>query len=879
MFSASFPLHFPGIVFPAIDEPSRKSGVRTASDRGVSPESAFDEQQEEDGVEDDDDDDYVSDSNQNPQSRAHRNRKSSSSKRSRPGEGVSRRTSGSKLRIEEKEDQASADDQESSDSEPERKRPRPAKKTSATNAAGTVEDDGPLRDAPADDKTRTHCRNQLKSIFKSIFAGTEVDKSSEGVEVRASSFSENVEQELFEGHAEVEKNVRGPRTKYLNKFRSLHFNLRTNAAFRSRISSSELTPKQIVNMSADDLMTPELKAMADSVRAASLKHSVKEALAAPTAKRTHKGEEAIENIDIAAQAAQEELALAKKAERDARDAMVTDETQETSTPHSPTPRDSASTEPNSARTGHRVSLSGTTAFDITAEDIGLDLDDELREANTSMQSDRRTSIVEDIDMPPAERPRQRASFDMSSILSKIKAPTKSTTPEADPPASDPTAGGQDEEDDFGGKASRVDEDFEEALLRGEDAVKRRNSGIRTVSLDERPTVWSGDVLVTDQGGFPANVKQLGGRYVGLEPETWKRMLPKSMSTDGRIPTATAVKYLIECAISPTRELFVLAALPDLSGPTDSSPYKPSAEKCLGKYQHILDFYTKKDRIGVVAPKGELKQVVKDIYLMPLRTDDFLPEYVDLLDEHEVPAKGSRDRDLILVVIVAQKNLVPTARRPSPKPTAAAAAVKINTETTSVSEPTVPASTTVAAFDPSMLAKIDQSALNSLLSNPALLQSALATAPTQSPPASAHAAYGAGAPTAVPHHSGGGNSPATTYSSYGAANPRPTAASWMSPQGSVTAGGYTPPTASLSGHGQSYDYGHGNSRAGGNRTPLYNSGHIEPPSPRQQAGGGAQIHPSRLAMMQGDRRDEGYGRGGVGRNGGGRGRGRDGRGGR
>ena len=124
--------------------------------------------------------------------------------------------------------------------------------------------------------------------------------------MRAAAFAESVEAELFDGFGEVDhKGIKGPRTKYAAKFRSLHFNLKSNAAFRSRISSSSLGPAEIVNMSNEDLLTPELKAMAESVRAASLKHSVKEVLTAPTAKRTHKGEEEIENFAASAAAAEE----------------------------------------------------------------------------------------------------------------------------------------------------------------------------------------------------------------------------------------------------------------------------------------------------------------------------------------------------------------------------------------------------------------------------------------------------------------------------------------------------------------------------------------------------------------------------------------------
>ncbi|KAK4054468.1 Transcription factor bye1 [Microbotryomycetes sp. JL201] len=816
---------------------------------------------------DDDDDEYMSES-QHVSRRAESGSKTSRSKRAKPRDGsMARRVSGSgqkrstrhRTASPEEEEFDNSDDDE--DEQHERKRPRPSKKASQTQEGG----DGPLRDVTTDDKTRTHCRNQLKTIFTSIFASADAVKAAEGVEDRAASFAKEVEQELFEGFAEVEKNIRAPRQKYLTKFRSLHFNLRTNAVFRSRVASNELTPNRIVNMSADDLLTPELKAMADSVRAASLKHSVKEALAAPTAKRTHKGEEAIESTDVAAFAEEEERKLAAKAKMEEREqANTTGGEQVAASVDSPRPSQPALDQ----ETSRSRQSSFAQAADMSMGDIGLNREKAAKaEAAEGSRSPRSKSPDTDEERsPPMSRPRQRSNFDMSTILSKIKVPPKSATPEGN------DAEAAAEPDPFDSKTSGQDDDFEEALLRGEDGGRRKSATV--ARLETRPMVWSGDVLVPDEGGFPSVVTQLGGRHVGLEASTWTRLLPKTMSTDGRIPTATAVKYLIECAISPSRELFVLAALPDLSGPTDALPHKPTSEKCLAKYQHVLDFYVKKDRIGVVAPKGELRKTVKDIYLMPLRKDDFLPEYIDLLDEHEVPPQGSRQQDLLLVVIVAQKDLLPTVQRSTTPPIGEApnpVASKTAPDETKPESSATPTTVNVApassapppAFDPSLLSKIDPTALNSLLSNPALLQSALQQMPPQqvmSPPQAA-ASYSSHLAAPVP-----GQQYDMAYNGHG---PGATSASWTAPMpmrphaaSPYHTGGFSPMHSSAA-----------NSKPAGNMSPP-------------QSAHSANIHPSRMAMMQQSHRDDygsrsseqsrerGRGRGGRGGSGGGgRGRGR------
>ncbi|ORY89420.1 hypothetical protein BCR35DRAFT_350411 [Leucosporidium creatinivorum] len=584
--------------------------------------------------------------------------------------------------------------------------------------------------APPSDKTRTHCVNQLTAIFKSIFSAKEGEASSVGVEVRAAAFAESVEAELFEGFAELDpKNVRSPRTKYVAKFRSLHFNLKTNAVFRGRISSSDLTPAQIVNMSNEDLLTPELKAMADTVRAASLKHSVKEVATAPTAKRTHKGEEEIDNHAVVAAEA-EEKALA---ERDERERRQRSESVSQRSPQ-PSPRVEASpsffgsppataaessASPSTPFAGasaprHRSSLPHSSVT-ISAEDLGLDADDEKpikpptprRKASTSahpFDSASPVSKTEDSpapgeggDMPPPPPPaRARSSFDMSSVWGNIKAsPQLESSEKMESTETDATEGEESEgPTPFTVSSSKTgdDDDFEASLLRGDGAAKEKAPRSTTPPrppstaqpLPEMPQVWSGDLIVPDEGGFPAYGVQVGGRPFGTASEVWDQMLPRSFAMDGRMPTKTAHKYLLECSFASSRELVVIAVLPDLNGPTELAPEKPTKESCLAKHKHIFDFYVKKDRIGVIAPTGELKKVVKDIYFLPLRKWDPLPEWAELMDDHKIPEPSGRDGDVLLCVLVTQKGVIPSVKPPSPLP----APTSAPTSTPSTSTPAV-----------------------------------------------------------------------------------------------------------------------------------------------------------------------------------------------
>lgn len=84
--------------------------------------------------------------------------------------------------------------------------------------------------------------------------------------------------------------------KYRDKFRTLSFNLRDekNPALRLRIIKGELTPKQIVTLTPEEMLNPELQKLAESVRQESIRDSVLKVNDVPRIRRTHKGDEIVE---------------------------------------------------------------------------------------------------------------------------------------------------------------------------------------------------------------------------------------------------------------------------------------------------------------------------------------------------------------------------------------------------------------------------------------------------------------------------------------------------------------------------------------------------------------------------------------------------------
>ncbi|GAA6064263.1 hypothetical protein JCM10212_002590 [Sporobolomyces blumeae] len=789
------------------NEPKPRRGRSAKSPAGDDGEEEDDEvDPDDDPMGGDDDDDYEEEGSAAKKRKQAEGRAGRAARRRK----IERADDDDQAAEDDDDDESELEDDEGSKSKAKRK-PAPNRRTSSTPARPaptTVK----LTSVPQTEKTRAAVVKQFTTTFSSIYSASQA-ADAQAVASRATAFAEAVEQELFEGFCEADdKGVRGPRAKYTSKFRSLQFNLKTNAVFRSRIANDELSASGIVNISAEDLQTPELKAMAESVRAASLKNSVKEAMAVPTAKRTHKGEEEMEN-NSARLLAEEEQAMKEMERKRSIGAAADQRERERSgsvpqagspfpdladgsfggspAPGTPDPSGQGGDSPSdsffASRPRQRPSLPSSSSLSYSNHESfaaershaspGLDQGSPFAASppRGGAQSPRAGADEQEGDMSPPPQPRHRnssTSIDMTAIWGKAKAASPSLEPQ-DGEAGADEAHEEEAGDmfDFAGSKSAAGQDddgddFEDALFRSEGGSPVKKTPrpppqpvAALPAISDLPPVWAGDVIVPDEGGYPAFGVQVGGRPLGSDHKTWQRILPRTLPTAGRISTQQASKYLVDCSFAPTRELTVVALLPDTTGPSEHFPHKPTGERCIAKHDHIFDHYVKKDRIGVVQPPKELAGVVKDIYLIPLPKEHPLPEYVELLDEHVVPEAGTRDKNLLLCVLVMQKGALPTVKTAplapattsasaasamSPVPSASPAPAPIDSAppragsgspypiAPSASSP--PLSTTgQSPLDPSsfqsLLANVDPATLSTILSNPQTL-SALTSAQSQ-----------------------------------------------------------------------------------------------------------------------------------------------------
>jgi len=333
---------------------------------------------------------------------------------------------------------------------------------------------------------------------------------------------------------------------------------------------------QIVNMSAEDLLTPELRAMADSIRARSLKESVKLVAEAPRIRRTHKGEEVVDEFattDTSVKVDATDSPLRASTSTFPGDAQSPRLPQQESGRRSPSisvpPADSVSQSPvqrheRRASSGRPRMLSTTTSFVVNAVDLGLEdgsnrnppneLTTEPLSLSTLSQGDEEMNgslgMVDRSESPSTSK----SKFDFASIWGSFKAPTTPKIDQTDGTNVDMPEGREvkpgEDYDPFDLKPSNNSD--EEVDMELDELLNADPTTAPTVSTTppgspppQAPTisslefiktfapVWAGEVSMPDEGGYPCVAVQIGGRALGAAEEVWRGILPPWMGESPR----------------------------------------------------------------------------------------------------------------------------------------------------------------------------------------------------------------------------------------------------------------------------------------------------------------------------------------------------------
>lgn len=161
-----------------------------------------------------------------------------------------------------------------------------------------------------------------------------------------------------------------------------------------------------------------------------------------------------------------------------------------------------------------------------------------------------------------------------------------------------------------------------------------------------------------------SVKQVGGRPLGISTAVWSALFRSTRAViDGRVPTDRSTKYLLTTRLNANKELIAVAF-----EPADHSTQQfTELIKFLVKKEYVILSSRRKfapthspfpSRHGLIFPWGQhppSSAPGKDLYLIPLRPSQPLPEFIELLDHVQIPKR--RDKDMLIGVFVLIKGKI------------------------------------------------------------------------------------------------------------------------------------------------------------------------------------------------------------------------------
>ncbi|KAF9482544.1 hypothetical protein BDN70DRAFT_417191 [Pholiota conissans] len=529
------------------------------------------------------------------------------------------------------------------------------------------------------------------------------DEEKEDLIKESQQFSRDLEVCIFEIYAEPDKSGH-PHAggKYKERFRMLQFNLSKvdRIVIHQRITSGTISPKEISLMSSTDLADEETKQSIKLAEQEALEHSILLKSTVPRAKITHKGLQDIEDVNGEVATAHEkevhkerEQEEEERRERERMARLRTTQRHRTASvsipPESPTTGEQSwggpppvpvhvlsptSAEFPGLHTSARPALFMQTS-DLTSSEPELNLadliniDDEQDPASSGVSQPvlGPNIVASPVDgilptaataatptgiSPFAARPEKQrgASFDLNALWNMPKGDASKTdeTSTLTPPETAPTAVPSEEPLDGSDKDDAMelesveanDQDFDMFLEEKETQEHSEELIITPIpprDVETLPEVWTGKLAMPLDSSVPQETslvaRQIAGRPLPPDSPLWKTLFPSDqLRIEGRVPVENSVKYLLGMRLNPAKEMY-------------AAVFAPASQEHERDFQVLCDFLISKNRHGLVFPWGSRPKEYhpgRELYMIPLRQTDTLPEFVELLDELKLPKIRSKD---------------------------------------------------------------------------------------------------------------------------------------------------------------------------------------------------------------------------------------------
>ena len=402
-----------------------------------------------------------------------------------------------------------------------------------------------------------------------------------------------------------------PSDQYSDKFRAINHNLKANPLLRDRVLQGALSPNDLSKMSTHDMASKELQdKKAEMLKEAEKQHTLIQE-EGPRIRRTHKGEELVDDQSHVADATHTAFAAPIRKRPSEIDTTMTD----------------ASPEPISA-----ISTAGV--------ELPADVPIGSPEGHQSVPVERGVSPQSS----PAPDRASAARFDINDVLSQIKSPdaeaqrSRSIAQPLDAPVS--------------ATPQQADADIDQ-LLKDEEPEDEEPYSPKDDLPDIPPGyIWQGSLGMPGVATFQGKGKYCAGADLSATLP-WNELISDSLRIQGRIDVERASSYLCGLKWSTTSDLVVVAVTPD------------GDENDITQFNRLFRYFTDRNRWGVISTGADTNTPVRDIYLIPLEDGSAAkPEFVALLDTCNLEDK--RAERVLLISFVVKQNNSPSAQ-PTPRP--------------------------------------------------------------------------------------------------------------------------------------------------------------------------------------------------------------------
>ena len=437
-----------------------------------------------------------------------------------------------------------------------------------------------------------------------------------------------------------------PREQYGLVLRQILHNVKANAALRDRLLVGDLSADELSKMSSEDMASKELKEMTAEMKKMTEKQHLLVKDEGPRIRRTHKGEELIDDGSTHALPSQPVY----------------------TNPVAPRRRD---TDAEEAMAKRHISPAPMSPMDVDAVELPADLS---ASGFVASPTSSRPPIPDSKPSRPTTTNERKPSstFDIQNVWSSVESPSEThhrnvrtfaplstaiTTPLHSTAPSAPH---------YQPKAPlhvQTDADIDKLLKDEEPEEEEPYSPTDTPNLpnlpdSEVPTsdIWQGTVSMSSVGTFAGTARWTAGanlsEYAHLP---WTDVLPPNLLIEGRIAIDKANLYLCGLEWSKTTDLAIVAV-------------KPASDNDRRDFNKLFNYFTSRQRYGVVTKPPNVPRL-RDVYLVPLEAGrGGKPEFLELLDENHL--EEDRSERVLLIAIVskvaeAQTSATATPRQPEP----------------------------------------------------------------------------------------------------------------------------------------------------------------------------------------------------------------------